>query len=430
MTLNITKRRIISFATLLTIPFILLAFYENETNNKKSWNRILQLETQQQPQEQQEQPNEQQQQQQQQQQQPESQEQQAPGRAFTPWDRSAGPFPCIIEDNNKQAEENKKSNEGIIYIKVPKTSSSTLARITTRIAAREARRAGYSNTTICKLALDPMVHHKASELQLMQRDKMKSFLWTVIRDPSSRAVSHFGMRVRMGEVELSAESFMKDLETNRGFVPNVQLGYLALNENDVYKSNKSNYPQVVAQIMNQYNFIGTYERLYESLVVLSMIIGADVNDVLFDYLPTTLSRCGSLEQPDWLTAEMQEFLKSDRWRQRELGDFTLYDAVNRSLDLTIEHLGRKNFEETMARFNKLLSIGTEVGKKLYGKDDGCGIPKLHHLKGFPYADIEELPWFDTLSNEMKKDVYDSRIHHVWYKGDSYVVRPKVSMLYL
>lgn len=272
-----------------------------------------------------------------------------------------------------------------------------------------------------------MIHHRASELQLQQRDKIKSFLWTVIRDPSSRAISHFGMRVSMGEVESTDESFMNDLETNRGFSPNVQLGYLAFDTNDIHESNKEKYPQVVAGILNEYNFIGTYERLYESLVILSMIIGADVNDVLFDYLPTTLSRCGSLDTPKWLTPGMKDFLASERWRQRELGDFILYDAVNRSLDLTIDYLGRTNFEEAMAKFKKLLSIGTEVGKNLYGKADGCGIPKLHHLKGFPYADIEELPWFDTLSNEMKKDVYDSRMHHIWYKGISYVVRPKVSL---
>ena len=348
------------------------------------------------------------------------------GKPFQPWDRSSAYFPCIATDLNQSILE-EKSNKGIIYIKVPKTSSTTLAHITTRIAAREARRQGHSNTTICKLALDPMIHHRASDLQLLKRDKLNSFVWTVIRDPSSRAVSHFGMRAKMGDVELTDEAFMHDLETNRAFLPNVQLGYLAFDQNDVHDSNKDNYPQVVEGILNEFNFIGTYERLYESLVVLSMIIGVDVNDVVFDYLPITLSRCGSLQTPDWLTPGMKDFLKSDRWRQRELGDFTLYDAVDRSLDLTIDYLGRKNFEESLARFHKILSIGTEVGKNFYGKAEGCGIPKMHHLKGFPYADIEELPWFDTLSNEKKMDVYDTRIHHVWYHGGSYVVRPKISM---
>merc|ERR1712157_591511 len=119
----------------------------------------------------------------------------------------------------------------------------------------------------------------------------------------------------MDDVPLSEEAFMNDLENNRGFVPNVQLGYLAVQENDV--NNPESYPQVVQNILNEYNFIGTYERLYESLVVLSMIIGVDVSDVLFDYLPKTLSRCGSLEEPDWLTDGMKQFLESDRWRLRE-----------------------------------------------------------------------------------------------------------------
>ena len=77
-----------------------------------------------------------------------------PGQAFAPWDKSSTEFPCVPEDS--------PDTQGIFYVKVPKTSSSTLGKITTRIAGRIAKRQGMDGE-ICKI-YDPMVHHKVSSL--------------------------------------------------------------------------------------------------------------------------------------------------------------------------------------------------------------------------------------------------------------------------
>ena len=112
-------------------------------------------------------------------------------RAFEQWDRSKTPFPCspTIETSLELEEEN---TQGIFYIKVPKTSSSTMAHITNRIAGREAKRQGLGEGTTCKIH-DPMKHIQAYDLNLANRDKLKSFLWSMVRHPSDRAISHFGM---------------------------------------------------------------------------------------------------------------------------------------------------------------------------------------------------------------------------------------------
>lgn len=54
---------------------------------------------------------------------------------------------------------------------------------------------------------------------------------------------------------------------------------------------------------------------------------------------------------------MKDFLKADRWLQRELGDFELCDAVERSIDLTVQKLGRRNFGQT----DLLILINKDTG---------------------------------------------------------------------
>lgn len=288
------------------------------------------------------------------------------GKAFEQWDTSANPIPCVKEDS--------PDTQGLFYIKVPKTSSSTLAKITTRIAARQMKRQGGQSGELCKI-YDPMIHHNAYQLQCAKRNKSKSFLWTIIRHPSDRAISHFGMRVNFGQLKPTTEVFVESLGEKQIFDANVEMKFLspfvkpsAIEESD--------YENVVQDILNEYNFIGTYERLYESLVVLTMLLDIDVTDVLFDYLPSKISRCGSLQKPSWVTPGMEDFLKAPFWQKREKGDYMLYDAIDKSLDLTIEKLGRENVQNKLEQYLKLLDIGTATGQTLM-KNTGCGVPGLH-----------------------------------------------------
>lgn len=308
-----------------------------------------------------------------------------PPKAFDKWDRSISQFPCV--------PANSPDTEGFFYVKVPKTSSSTLGKITSRIAGREAKR---RRTEICKI-YEPTVHHKAFELSVSKRDKSRSFLWSVIRHPSDRAVSHFGMRVKFGQMQPTDKKFIEILDKGV-FDDNVQLRFLSP-VIDPTKVVPDEFPFVVSDILNEYNFIGTYERLYESLVVLSMLADIDMTDVLFDFLPSKHTRCGSLQKPDWLTSGMEEYLNSESWRNREKGDYMLYDTIDKSLDMTIEKLGKKNVEEKLEKYLKLLDLGTGVAQKSLGRT-GCGIPGLHPQQD-PYADVQNLFWYEKLADDDK-----------------------------
>ena len=212
------------------------------------------------------------------------------------------------------------------------------------------------------------------------------------------------------QVDTSVETFIDNLEHYGAFSPNIQLEFLMpLNDTSTLKD-PQNFPYLVQTVMDQYNFIGIYERLYESMTVLALLIGVSITDMLFDYQPSSLSRCGSLEQPQWLSPGMTDYLNSEKWTKREMGDFLLYDAVSKSLDMTIEHLGKERVQEELENFKRLIYIGTKAGREIKGMK-GCGIPDLH--KDFhPFADIDELEWYPSLSPEDKAFVHEMKWKHV------------------
>jgi len=306
-------------------------------------------------------------------------------RPFEKWDRQKTPFPCV--------PDNSPNTQGIFYIKVPKTSSSTLGQITKRIAGREAGiRQKNLGIDICK-TYDPEIHNKASELNIGGRDKNKSFVFSVIRHPADRVISHHGMKVSHGQADTTEASFIRSMRKNT-YPSNIELRFLATKEiPDKLTDDEVNYH--VQNVIDEYNFIGVYERLYESLVVLSMLIGIEPQDVLFDFLPSKNTRCGELKKPDWVTDRLERFLSQGFWYNRENGDFALYDAVNRSLDLTIEKLGREKVQAKLDEYLKLIYVGTTFSYNVRNKP-GCGIPSLHE-KQQPFEDMDKLKWFDQLS---------------------------------
>lgn len=62
-------------------------------------------------------------------------------------------------------------------------------------------------------------------------------------------------------------------------------------------------------------------------------------------------------QPSFLTPGMKEFIESDEWKGIIKEDLALYKAANHSLDLTIERLGRNNFEKNLILYKAALAEG-------------------------------------------------------------------------
>jgi len=127
------------------------------------------------------------------------------------------------------------------------------------------------------------------------------------------------------------------------------------------------------RIIQDYDFIAVSERFDESMVALMMLLDLPMSDIL--YVPGQKQsqsfdegkdgQCYFMWKP-FITSGMKSYFESEEWQDRIKYDLAIYDAANRSLDLTIQSLGVKQFERNMAKF---LDAQRVVYERCYGKTD-------------------------------------------------------------
>lgn len=59
-----------------------------------------------------------------------------------------------------------------------------------------------------------------------------------------------------------------------------------------------------------------------------------------------------LIQPSFISPRVEEYIRSDSWRRAIYWDEVLHKAANASLDMTIEKLGRKEFQRNLMLFRQ------------------------------------------------------------------------------
>ena len=139
-------------------------------------------------------------------------------------------------DNNYRNSQPQDSNQGLykyyglLYVKVPKTGSSTVAGVMLRIASRVGSRQGGS--------IPVRVHHAlpSKELYHSRRHPTKSFMVGSVRDPASRAVSFCfydaSLRKRLDVTERSIMRMLKRHDELGRWISDgrggMQLSYLSL----------------------------------------------------------------------------------------------------------------------------------------------------------------------------------------------------------
>ena len=173
------------------------------------------------------------------------------------------------------------------------------------------------------------------------------------------------------------------------------LKYLSL---DFYTRNHTDEQRVIDinQVLSQYDFIAVNERMDESAVALSMLLGIPIADVLyldakrksgFDDGGDQINDCTYI-WPSFVSEGMQKYLDSEEWRKKSQWDQLLHKAVNQSLDLTIDYLGRENFEKNLKTFRCALEIGRERCSQ------NIKFPCLSNGTRIPNADTDCL-WKDS-----------------------------------
>jgi hypothetical protein len=195
-------------------------------------------------------------------------------RAFRYWneDRSVEmPLPCFEVELNWAELQCNSSSTGFLFVKPVKTGSSTAAGVNLRIARNVAHRQRRVNVRatwydpdfnaslatphgICKARSG----HVVASQSYPHRDPSRSYLWSIVREPSSRILSQFFFfYVSRAKKEPSDESFALYLQT-AGFTKNHYLDKLSLTP---YLRKKNATARFVNQIMDSYDFIGVYSAV-------------------------------------------------------------------------------------------------------------------------------------------------------------------------
>jgi len=96
---------------------------------------------------------------------------------------------------------------------------------------------------------------------------------------------------------------------------------------------------------------------------------------------------------------MKEFYSSEKWLKLNEIAFLLHKAVNKSLDLTIQNIGKEKFEKALKEHRYLMSLiqneckdravfpcsrdgvmqHKKAYKNCYWKDSGCGYPCINEV---------------------------------------------------
>lgn len=304
--------------------------------------------------------------------------------------------PCIMNnapdyDPFQQREQGSPSNDGILFLKVDKAGSSTVAGVGARIAAslanRSAKVAPTENTQqgqhikACKNRLSHIWSKRMANV-IESRNKSNSFLFTIIRDPANRAISDFYyFAVGRDKVKPSEDNLIRYLNATENFnlakcltrrkaTSTHPQGTYAM---DAGAMNEEELQRIVEGVVRGIDFIGTLERLDESMALLQLILELETRDVLF--VPANEGRIRKN-----VTPAVHQYLSGDDWRLHNRGDSLLYRAVNHSLDRTIESFGIERFQRSLAQFRSdeqrvLNECGgpnvSEVERGCYWAGSGC-----------------------------------------------------------
>jgi hypothetical protein len=181
-----------------------------------------------------------------------------------------------------------------------------------------------------------------------------------LRQPTERAKAEFFRWISIHHLEPTDKrfrSFMSDEpQLDHYFLRQLSLEPVSDNETKSFGGRT----RLRADILNNYGFLGTTERMMESLVVLKMLWDLSWKDMLHisPYHAFFLNKSNQTscvyQVPFFTNAERESLVQSARWKRRISGDVALYGAVNARLDATIDMLGYEEVQIQIQAFQKLL----------------------------------------------------------------------------
>jgi hypothetical protein len=349
-----------------------------------------------------------------------------PSRTWKPFEHT---FPCYPPPRNDHIMMTTPCHVGILFQRPTKVGSTTMTNIVLRLAynrgfieankeisSRKLKKTNESNVAVIRYTWGnpPWCQHRSMhatsvELDYSHRDKEKSFLFSLVRDPTRRILSeYFHFIVTYMQQEPTDANFMKHAIMPRNNNPlirdltfdptlsnkmSAEFEWFMVHWNNMHggtsietrKNIKEllrndtileplNYTQIVGDIIDDYDFIAVTERMDESLVAFKLLLGLSVEEILYAKVsrsagsfsngPPKTRPCMYLI-PSFLTEGMSDFFytphKNDRWIEFSRGDALLQHAASESLDRTIDEVfGRELFERELKEFQNALAYAQAI----------------------------------------------------------------------
>lgn len=166
------------------------------------------------------------------------------------------------------------TNTNLIYIKMHKAASSTTCGVIRRISSHHGL-SGYTDSKWITHEPGMWANHGfalkepgAPSIALIQKLKLPTFRFTILRDPASRCLSHYyHTRVSRQGILPSAHDKISYM---RSECVNKQFEYV-----------RPGYARTAAEVAGFYHAIGTAELYDDSMVILSDRLGIPLTDVLY-----------------------------------------------------------------------------------------------------------------------------------------------------
>jgi hypothetical protein len=312
----------------------------------------------------------------------------------------------FLEDSKKWCRPAKPEDitPGLIYVKIPKTGSSTMVGINIRISKKLGKR-----TYPSSLWWPFRNHHsepcsftyRHGRTELLQRQE-PYLLWSFVRDPASRALSEFyhfevSRRGRL-PTDLWARSYLNERR-------NYQFSYLAVHSDPkalletTFTTSGDASELIQRHVIQSYRFIGLLERKFESLAVMKLLWGLETEDLIV----LSAKKSGGYDDgrfdgscvriqpsPKPLSPFLGGYIKDGF--EKENIDFLLYAMVNQTLDRTIQSLGTDTVDREVEKLKALQTLAEDTCQTIavfpcspngtlqldaalrdcYWSDSGCG----------------------------------------------------------
>lgn len=291
-------------------------------------------------------------------------------------------------------------NINIVYIKVPKTASSTSAGVTRQIADHH-NLSGVSNVRewIAVLGepgvwtdhgalnrddygINPTLEAVAPKEELfpsmaaINALELPVFIWTTLREPAARAMS----------------SYYYQNETRRGFNTSKVEWLTDYNRggNNQFRYIRSSAHDTLDDVFKTYDFIALTERFDESMVVLAAMLNVSLSEMLYAGETKKGNHLSQNEEP----SDVRRILNNE-FRQANYLDYELYRQANVALDAKIVEMQLetpiKQYKQLLFEAQRRCKLSCSEGDDgcCYVKDMGCGhqcLDRYSHL-GFAFS-----PW--------------------------------------